>query len=149
MTHSIVFRPEAEQDLRASYDWYEEQHQGLGDDFIAVVETHWNSITVGTSFWAGQCDSRLPESGARTIVKRIPRELLERRSCRTKVGMPVCVGSLIRQIQLVAVVVHRLVVVKAEKLRGASLDATGLFPSSTEIVLPHLVQHFLQVECLV
>lgn len=71
MTHSIVFRPEAEQDLRASYDWYEEQHQGLGDDFLAVVQTALERI------------SNFPRSAPvvhrdvrRVLLKRYPNSVL-------------------------------------------------------------------------
>ncbi len=38
MTYQVLFRPEAEDDLRQAYGWYEEQRKGLGDDFLLCVE---------------------------------------------------------------------------------------------------------------
>jgi toxin ParE1/3/4 len=38
MSPSVFFRPEAEQDLRAAWDWYEDKRPGLGDEFLARIE---------------------------------------------------------------------------------------------------------------
>ncbi len=38
MTHQIIIRPEAENDLRESFLWYEEKRQGLGHDFLLQIE---------------------------------------------------------------------------------------------------------------
>jgi plasmid stabilization system protein ParE len=37
MTHRIIVRPEAEDDLYAAFDWYESQHPGLGRDFAREI----------------------------------------------------------------------------------------------------------------
>lgn len=34
MNQSLVFRPEAAEDLRQAYRWYEEQRAGLGEDLF-------------------------------------------------------------------------------------------------------------------
>lgn len=38
MTWPIVLRPEAEADIFASRDWYARQREGLGDDFVSVID---------------------------------------------------------------------------------------------------------------
>jgi plasmid stabilization system protein ParE len=35
----IILAPEARTDARDAYDWYEEQNQGLGDDFLSSLES--------------------------------------------------------------------------------------------------------------
>jgi plasmid stabilization system protein ParE len=34
----LVIRPEAEDDLAAARDWYEEQREGLGDEFLQCAQ---------------------------------------------------------------------------------------------------------------
>ena len=38
MKHQIIIRPEAENDLRESFLWYEEKRLGLGHDFLLQIE---------------------------------------------------------------------------------------------------------------
>jgi plasmid stabilization system protein ParE len=35
----LIVRPDAEADIAAAYDWYEEQREGLGKDFVEEVST--------------------------------------------------------------------------------------------------------------
>ena len=44
MTLPLIIRPEAEEELSESYDWYERQRPGLGDDFLLRVEAALDSI---------------------------------------------------------------------------------------------------------
>ena len=37
MSLSVIFRPEAEDDLLKIYQWYESQQAGLGEDFIRIL----------------------------------------------------------------------------------------------------------------
>jgi plasmid stabilization system protein ParE len=37
MSLPVILRPEAEQDVEAARDWYEQQHAGLGQDFLDRV----------------------------------------------------------------------------------------------------------------
>ncbi len=39
MKVSWLVRPEAEADLRSGYQWHEKQKPGLGDDFLACIES--------------------------------------------------------------------------------------------------------------
>ena len=38
MIDRVIFIPEAEDDVAGSYDWYEGQEPGLGEDFLRSVE---------------------------------------------------------------------------------------------------------------
>lgn len=38
MSYSLIIRPDAEADLADARSWYEEQRDGLGDDFLLCVE---------------------------------------------------------------------------------------------------------------
>jgi len=38
MIEPVIFTPEADDDVAASYDWYESQEPGLGEDFLRSVE---------------------------------------------------------------------------------------------------------------
>lgn len=38
MIYSIVIRPEAERDLNEAYRWYEQQLEGLGQEFIICID---------------------------------------------------------------------------------------------------------------
>jgi plasmid stabilization system protein ParE len=35
----LIVRPDAEADIAAAYDWYEEQHEGLGREFLEEIST--------------------------------------------------------------------------------------------------------------
>lgn len=34
----LIFRPEAESDVQSSYDWYQKQSDGLGDEFLDALD---------------------------------------------------------------------------------------------------------------
>ena len=38
MIEFVIFTPEADDDIAGSYDWYESQEPGLGEDFLRSVE---------------------------------------------------------------------------------------------------------------
>src|SRR3972149_1530585 len=44
MKLKIVFRPEAEAELKEAYQWYENQRKGLGSDFLLCIEAAISSI---------------------------------------------------------------------------------------------------------
>ena len=39
MKYQIIIRPEAEQDIKELYQWYEEQSIGLGSEFFRCIES--------------------------------------------------------------------------------------------------------------
>jgi plasmid stabilization system protein ParE len=44
MTLPVVFRRRFQQDLGAGFGWYEEQRSGLGEEFLAAVQSTLRSI---------------------------------------------------------------------------------------------------------
>jgi toxin ParE1/3/4 len=38
LTPEFLLRPEAEQDVREAYDWYEDQAEGLGEEFLRSLD---------------------------------------------------------------------------------------------------------------
>src|SRR5438128_1929319 len=38
MSHRLIIRPEAEADIDEAASWYEEQREGLGDEFLRAVD---------------------------------------------------------------------------------------------------------------
>jgi plasmid stabilization system protein ParE len=38
VSRQIILTPEAEADTQSAFDWYEEQDQGLGDQFLGCLE---------------------------------------------------------------------------------------------------------------
>lgn len=44
MKRSLIVRPEAEQDLAEAFEWYENQVQGLGVDFLYAVDSVFETI---------------------------------------------------------------------------------------------------------
>jgi plasmid stabilization system protein ParE len=47
----IVFHPEIASEIKASYNWYQKQAAGLGDDFIAELESAYDVITELPETW--------------------------------------------------------------------------------------------------
>ena len=44
VTHSLIIRPEAEQDLGEGRDWYEVRRDGLGAEFLTAVDEVFDRI---------------------------------------------------------------------------------------------------------
>jgi plasmid stabilization system protein ParE len=44
MKIAVVIRPEAESDINAAFLWYQQQRQGLGDEFLLRIEAALESI---------------------------------------------------------------------------------------------------------
>ena len=38
MKHPVLIRPEAEADLQSTFEWYQQQEEGLGIEFLRCVE---------------------------------------------------------------------------------------------------------------
>lgn len=45
MTRKIIVRPEAEAEVQAAFDWYEEQSDGLGFEFLRAMEACLSGVT--------------------------------------------------------------------------------------------------------
>lgn len=44
MKYKIILRPEAENDLKEAFQWYEEQKPGLGLDFLLCIDASFDII---------------------------------------------------------------------------------------------------------
>ena len=44
MQHTLILTPHAQQDLDDAYNWYEEQNQGLGKEYIRCIDAKMASI---------------------------------------------------------------------------------------------------------
>ncbi|MCE3251367.1 MAG: hypothetical protein K0Q67_377 [Cellvibrio sp.] len=47
----IIFHPDVSQEIKTAFNWYEEQAQGLGDDFIAELERAFMHIQQAPQIW--------------------------------------------------------------------------------------------------
>lgn len=45
MKYQLIIRPEAEMDIEESYNWYEDQAMGLGNQFLLALQMRLHSIT--------------------------------------------------------------------------------------------------------
>ena len=52
MTHPLIIRPEAEQDLSDGRDWYESQSSGLGAEFLTAVDDMFDRIRATPELYA-------------------------------------------------------------------------------------------------
>lgn len=44
MSYTVEYLPAVERDVQAAFDWYEEQHIGLGEEFLLSTDAVINSI---------------------------------------------------------------------------------------------------------
>lgn len=67
MTYALTIRPEAEADLRESYQWYEARGEGLGSSFLVSVEATLNSIQRYP-----QAYPKVYKNVRRSLIRRFP-----------------------------------------------------------------------------
>ena len=67
MTKDFVLRPEAERDLRNSFDWYEKQRPGLGAQFIASIQAALDQIKVNP-----ELHPIIYKNLRRAVIRRFP-----------------------------------------------------------------------------
>lgn len=65
MIYEVLLRPEAEADIGEAYQWYEEQAEGLGEEFLRAVDACFSSL------------QRMPMAGPATY-KDVRRSLLRK-----------------------------------------------------------------------
>jgi plasmid stabilization system protein ParE len=67
MNIPLIVRPEAEEDIRDAFDWYESQTAGLGAEFLRCIEASFFIISRNPEMFAkSHRDIR------RTLVRRFP-----------------------------------------------------------------------------
>ena len=47
----IIFHPDIENEIKASYDWYQNQASGLGNDFLTELESAYQAIIELPDTW--------------------------------------------------------------------------------------------------
>ena len=47
----ILFHPDIASEVKSSYDWYQEQADGLGDDFITELESAYEAVAELPQTW--------------------------------------------------------------------------------------------------
>lgn len=67
MTRRAVFRPEAEAELLDTWDWYERQRPGLGDELIGCVDA-----AVSRALRSPELDAPIQDEVRRILVRRFP-----------------------------------------------------------------------------
>jgi plasmid stabilization system protein ParE len=68
VTRQILVRPEAEAEVQQAFDWYEEQSEGLGLEFLRAIEACLSSITRNPFAYTV---AKAPNV-RRTVVRRFP-----------------------------------------------------------------------------
>lgn len=67
MKLEVRLRPEAEQDLADAATWYEEQHQGLGQEFLDEVLAMFSSVAETPLMYPN-----VHRNTRRAVIKRFP-----------------------------------------------------------------------------
>lgn len=71
MKYKIIIRPEAENDLKEDFSWYEDKREGLGHNFLLQVEAGLKFIEINPE----ACPSEY--KGARKhFIKRFPYKII-------------------------------------------------------------------------
>lgn len=67
MAAELILAPEAEQDIAEAYGWYEDQRNGLGEEFLSCVDACIEAICRTPAIYAV-----VHESYRRGLVRRFP-----------------------------------------------------------------------------
>ena len=69
----LIYRPEAATDVRAAFEWYEQQREGLGEEFLAeLARAEHKAASTPFSFRIVRRDTR------RIMLRRFPYQLFYR-----------------------------------------------------------------------
>jgi plasmid stabilization system protein ParE len=67
MKYSLAIQPEAEEDLRQAFLWYEEQREGLGEEFLHSIEAGMKRIGDHPLMF-----SKIHKDVRRHLIRRFP-----------------------------------------------------------------------------
>ncbi len=70
---TIIFHPEVALEIKASYEWYEAQVTGLGGDYIAELESAYETIEQLPETWP-----KFKLSFRRFVLRRFPYSVIYR-----------------------------------------------------------------------
>lgn len=71
----LIFHPEVKEDIKSSYQWYQEQAEGLGEDFILEFEASYQVISEFPETW-----SSFQNGFKRYLLSRFPYSVIYRKS---------------------------------------------------------------------
>jgi plasmid stabilization system protein ParE len=71
MKFKIIIRPEAENDLKEAYSWYEGKRNGLGDEFLLNIEAGLNFIGRNPFIHAEEY-----KESRKHLIKRFPYKII-------------------------------------------------------------------------
>ena len=49
--YELTFHPDVSSEIKASYDWYQEKVNGLGEDFLNEIESAYQAIVEFPQTW--------------------------------------------------------------------------------------------------
>jgi toxin ParE1/3/4 len=82
MKYRVIVRPEAEDDLKEAYSWYEEKRIGLGYDFLLQVDAGLNFIARNPTIHP------IEYKGTRKhLVKRFPYKIIYKKTRLRQMGI--------------------------------------------------------------
>jgi len=64
---NILFHPDVALEVKASYEWYEEQAAGLGDDYLTELESAYEAIAELPNTWP-----KLQKNFHRFLLRKFP-----------------------------------------------------------------------------
>ena len=70
---ALQFHPEVSSEIKASYTWYQQQTEGLGDDFLNELETAYQAIIELPHTWP-----RFQNYFRRFLLSRFPFSVIYR-----------------------------------------------------------------------
>jgi plasmid stabilization system protein ParE len=71
MKYTVIVRPEAEDDLKEAYSWYEDKRTGLGYDFLLQVDAGLNFIARNPNIHPIEY-----EETRKHLIKRFPYKII-------------------------------------------------------------------------
>ena len=71
MKYRTIIRPEAEEDLKESFCWYEDRRQGLGHDFLLQVDAGLKLVERSPEIYPSEY-----KATRRHIIKRFPYKIV-------------------------------------------------------------------------
>jgi len=69
----LIFHPDIAHEIKASYQWYQDQAEGLGDDFIAELESAYEAIAELSDTWP-----KFSKNCRRFLLSRFPFSVIYR-----------------------------------------------------------------------
>jgi len=63
----LIFHPDVAKEIKASYEWYQGQAEGLGDDFLVELESAYEAIMELPNTWPNFSNNR-----RRFLLSRFP-----------------------------------------------------------------------------